>query len=163
MHAKNEVRVGIADYSIVFAPGSVITMGLGSCVGIAFYDRIKKVAGLVHIMLPDSTQFKNITNPMKYADLAVPTLLDKMMKLGCSKRNIVVKIAGGASMFNFTDKKIVSDIGKRNIEATKNIINLLGLTLISEDVGGDKGRTMIVEAENGTVKIRVVGAGIKEI
>lgn len=163
MQEKNEVRVGIADYSIISAPGSIITMGLGSCIGIALYDRTKKIAGLVNIMLPDSTQFKSITNPMKYADLAVPALLDKMIKSGCAKKNIVAKIAGGASMFNFTDKKIISDVGKRNIEATKNVISLIGISLISEDVGGNKGRTMILDAENGLVKIRCVGAYIKEI
>ena len=108
---NSEVKVGIADLNLVLDPGAIMTIGLGSCIGIALYDKINKVAGLSHIMLPDSTQFKNVTNPMKFADLAIPLLVEKMEKQGCNKRNITAKIAGGASMFNFSDKSIISDIG----------------------------------------------------
>ena len=59
LQEKREVRVGIADAAIVSAPDTLITMGLGSCVGIALYDREKKIAGLVHIML-------QIVNNLKY-------------------------------------------------------------------------------------------------
>ena len=79
-----EVRVGIADMKIVDSPNKVLTIGLGSCIGISLYDKRKKIAGLIHIMLPDSTKFKTITNEMKYADLAVPVLLSKMKDLGLS-------------------------------------------------------------------------------
>ncbi len=80
-----EVKVGIADLNLVLDPGTIMTIGLGSCIGIALYDRAVKVAGLAHIMLHDSTQFKSSTNPMKFADLAIPLLIDKMEKQGCKR------------------------------------------------------------------------------
>lgn len=163
MREKNEVRVGIADHSIVSFPDRVITMGLGSCIGIALYDKEKKIAGLVHIMLPYSTQFKNIVNPMKYADIGIPGLLSEMLDNGCIKKNIVAKIAGGASMFNFPDKKIISDVGKRNSTAVVETLNSLGIPIIAEDVGGNKGRTMIVETEDGTVLIKSIGSVVKRL
>ncbi len=163
MNDKKEVRVGIADSAIVSFPDKLITMGLGSCIGIALYDKEKRIAGLVHIMLPDSRQFKEIVNPLKYADLGVDILLKEMMDYGCRKENIIAKIAGGASMFNFPDKKIISDIGKRNSEAVINAMNKLSIPIIAEDIGGNKGRTMIFESENGSVTIRSIGSNLKNL
>ena len=163
LNDKKEVRVGIADSAIVASPDKLITMGLGSCVGIALYDREKKIAGLVHIMLPDSKQFKNVVNPLKYADLGVEILFNEMLTYGCKKENIIAKIAGGASMFNFSDKKVISDIGKRNGEATINAIKKLSIPIMGEDIGGNKGRTMIVESEDGLVMIRSIGSGLKNL
>ncbi len=160
---NNEVKVGIADLNLVLDPGTIMTIGLGSCIGIALYDRNKKVAGLSHIMLPDSTQFKSANNPMKFADSAIPILVDKMKDQGCRKQNIVAKIAGGASMFNFSDKSIISDIGKRNSEAVKKTLKEIGIPIIAEDTGGDKGRTMILEASTGKVTLKIVGKGIVEL
>jgi len=114
-------------------------------------------------MLPDSTQFKNASNPMKFADSAIPILIDKMYKQGCKKQNIIAKIAGGASMFNFSDKSIISDIGKRNSEAVKKVLKDLSIPIIAEDTGGDKGRTMILEASTGKVTLKIVGKGMIEL
>lgn len=158
-----EIKVGIADLNVVLDPGAIMTIGLGSCIGIALYDKTTKVAGLAHIMLPDSTQFKSNTNPMKFADLAIPMLIEKMEKEGCNKRNIVAKIAGGASMFNFSDKSIISDIGKRNSDAVKKALNYESIRIIGEEIGGNKGRTMILKANDGTVILKVVGQGIIEL
>ena len=160
---STEIKVGIADLNIVLDPGSIMTIGLGSCIGIALYDSINKVAGLAHIMLPDSTQFKNNANPMKFADLAIPMLIEKMEKQGCNKRNLTAKIAGGASMFNFSDKSIISDIGKRNSEAVKKTLKDEAIRILAEETGGNKGRTMILQANDGKVILKVVGCGIIEL
>lgn len=160
---SNNVKVGIADLNLVLDPGTIMTIGLGSCIGIALYDRMLKVAGLSHIMLPDSTQFKNATNPMKFADSAIPILIDKMQKQGCRKQNIVAKIAGGASMFNFSDKSIISDIGKRNSDAVRKTLKDIGIPIVAEDTGGNKGRTMILESGTGKVTLKIVGKGTVEL
>lgn len=157
---NEQIKVGIADLNLVHPPGTIITIGLGSCIGIALYDKTLKVAGLAHIMLPDSTQFKNVTQPLKFADLAVPILLKKMEERGCRKSSLVAKIAGGASMFNFTDKNMVSDIGNRNAISVRDALMKEKIPLLAEDVGGNKGRTMILDSEDGTVTIRIVGQGI---
>lgn len=158
-----EVKVGIADMKTVFSPNRLITVGLGSCVGIALFDKNKTVGGLVHIMLPDSTQFSNVTNPVKFANLGIPGLISEMEKMGAAKRNIIAKIAGGASMFNFSDKNVTMDIGNRNIISVKNTLASLNIPIISEDVGGNKGRTMIFDTQNGLVTIKTVGMALKEI
>ncbi len=160
---STEIKVGIADLNLVLDPGTIMTIGLGSCIGIALYDKTLKIAGLAHIMLPDSTQFKSNTNPMKFADLAIPMLIEKMEKQGCKKRNLIAKIAGGASMFNFSDKSIISDIGKRNGEAVKKTLKEESIPILAEQTGGNKGRTMILQANDGRVILKVVGLGIMEL
>lgn len=163
MDEVKEIRVGIADLNLAYPPDRIITVGLGSCVGIALYDQYKKIGGLAHIMLPDSRQFNNINNEKKFADLAIPILIEKMAKQGSNVRNIKAKIAGGASMFNFTDKSMNMDIGKRNSIAVKNVLREFNIPILSEDVGGNKGRTMILHTSDFIVQIRTVGLGIKEI
>lgn len=160
---KKEVRVGIADVAIVESPDSVITIGLGSCVGISLYDTAQKIAGLIHIMLPDSTTFKEISNPYKFADLAIPLTIENLIKKGCNKRNITAKISGGAAMFKFSQKSINSDIGERNVHAVKKALQKEGIRIVAEDVGGQKGRSMFVDSESGIVKIRIVGEGIRDL
>ena len=79
------------------------------------------------------------------------------------KQNIVAKIAGGASMFNFSDKSIISDIGKRNSDAVRKTLKDIGIPIVAEDTGGNKGRTMILEAGTGKVTLKIVGKGTVEL
>jgi chemotaxis protein CheD len=85
---SKEIKVGIGDLNTASPPDKVITIGLGSCVGIAIYDNYNKIAGLAHIMLPDSTGFTNQNNPMKFADKCIPMLVDKMVSKGSNARNL---------------------------------------------------------------------------
>ncbi len=157
---EEKIRVGIADYKITRSPGDLITLGLGSCVGIAIYDQSRKIGGLSHIMLPDSTLFQRDVKPEKFANLAIPMMIKEMNGGHLSTRNLVAKIAGGASMFNFPDQKMSSEIGKRNIEAVKKVLEELRIPLLAEDTGGTTGRTMVVTLQDFMVEIR---SGSKQI
>ena len=78
------IKVGMADYKVGANPASLISYGLGSCIGIAIYDSITKAGGLAHIMLPDSTQARPSENPAKFADTCLPLMIDDLQKLGAS-------------------------------------------------------------------------------
>lgn len=158
-----EIRVGIAEYRAAPAPWRITTIGLGSCVGVALYDYMKKIGGLAHIMLPYSSQFSNISKPEKFADLAIPMLLEEMESMGANRRNITAKICGGASMFNFPDKNLIMDIGSRNVKAVKEILSKLSIPLRGEDTGGNRGRTITLDAGNGKIYIKRAGRAIIEI
>ena len=47
-------NVGIGEYRVARPPAVLVSLGLGSCVGVALYDPERKVGGLAHIMLPSS-------------------------------------------------------------------------------------------------------------
>ncbi len=159
----NEVRVGIADLAIFEAPTNAVTIGLGSCIGIFIHDEVKKNAALIHIMLPDSTISKEVTNQFKFADLAIPYAIKKLIEKGSRRENLIAKICGGAAMFKFSQTPINSEIGQRNGIAVKKILNEENINIKGEDLGGNKGRTVYVNAETGVMKIRVIGQETREI
>lgn len=151
------IRVGIADMNICTAPDKITTIGLGSCIGVVLYDPTAKVAGLVHIMLPDSTKIKNNQNKMKFADSGIAMLVEALEKNGISLAKLKAKIAGGAKMFNFSSSTDLGSIGDKNIEAVHTILKQYGIRIVSEDVGLNYGRTIVFNPENS--ELTVIKAG----
>ena len=95
------IKVGMADYKVGRSPSTLISYGLGSCIGVSLYDPIRKIGGLLHIMLPDSTQARASDNPAKFADTGIPLMINDVVALGATRARLVAKIAGGAQMFFF--------------------------------------------------------------
>ena len=148
------INVGIADMGITAAPNTLRTI-LGSCVGICLYDPVVKLGGLSHIMLPSSK--KSTNNIKKYAETAIPYMIEEMVRLGCDRKRMIAKIAGGSTMFRHTENTLMGDIGKNNIVSTKEILARLNIRIVSEDVGGDYGRTIDFYLETGELKIKTIG------
>ena len=113
------IKVGMADLKVCKAPDALTTLGLGSCVGIALWDRASGVGGLAHIMLPDSTKIKNNSNRYKFADSAIDELIREVVAHGAARSRIKAKIVGGASMFAFQSQNEEMQIGKANVDAVK--------------------------------------------
>lgn len=152
-------KVGIAEYKVAESPTKLITLGLGSCVGIAIYSPVLKVGGLSHIMLPDSKSFGNDIQIPKFADLAIPAMV-KEIKRKSRNEKIVAKIAGGASMFNFNSGGRES-IGDRNIKSVKEVLGDLNIPIIASDLGGSSGRTMVLDLDTLEVSIRMAKGDYK--
>ncbi|WP_371371239.1 chemotaxis protein CheD [Sporomusa aerivorans] len=157
------IKVGMADFKVGHNPASLISYGLGSCVGIALFDSVAKVGGLAHIMLPDSTQARASDNPAKFADTALPLMLNEIIKLGGTKSRIVAKIAGGAQMFTFTNATDIMRVGERNAEAVRLILKKLDIRLLAEDTGGNYGRTVELKLDSGTFRVKTIDKGEKEL
>ena len=157
------IRVGMADYKVGQAPSTIISYGLGSCIGISLYDPQAKVGGLLHIMLPDSTQARPTDNPAKFADTGLPLMLKDVLALGASRAKLAAKIAGGAQMFAFANATDIMRVGVRNAEAAKKILRELNIRLIAEDTGGSYGRTVSIDMETGVYKVKTIDKGEKEI
>ncbi len=159
------IKVGMADLKVCPYPNAITTLGLGSCVGIALYDPVTKVAGLVHIMLPDSTQIRNNENKAKFADTGILELVNQMVKAGANKSRLVAKIAGGAQMFAFqnVNNSDMVRVGERNVESTKKVLEEMKIRLLSEDTGLNYGRTVEFYSETGDFVIKSVGKPMKII
>lgn len=157
------IKVGISDYSTSKAPDTIITYGLGSCVGITLYDPVLKLGGLLHIMLPCSTQARNVDNLAKFADTGIPLMLGELIAKGALKKRLIAKIAGGAQMFAFGSSSDIMNVGTRNIESVKSVLRDLALTIRAEDTGGTFGRTIELDLETGKLKIRAITRGETEI
>lgn len=157
------IKVGMADLKVANEPDFLMTAGLGSCIGICIYDLSARVGGLAHIMLPSSSQTRNSENKAKFADTAVPVLINEMVKLGAAPSRMKAKIAGGAQMFSFPGASDILRIGERNAEAVKEALASLRIPLIASDTGGSYGRTIQLSAKTGELQIRTIQHGEKVI
>lgn len=152
-----EIKVGMADLKVCVSPDSVITLGLGSCVGIALRDPVTKIGGLAHIMLPDSTSIRNNSNIPKFADTGIEELVKQVTKKGANRNRLVAKIAGGAQMFAFGSNSEAVRVGERNVQAVKKKLGEMKIPILAEDTGKNFGRTVIFYPETGDFVIRAVG------
>jgi len=159
----NAIVVGMADLNVTKSPGVLTTLGLGSCVGIALYDAVNKIAGLAHIMLPDSTQFQSNLIVAKFADTALIRLVNDMAKIGAMRGSLKAKIAGGAQMFAFNSTNESMRIGDRNVEAVMKNLRIMNIPLVGQDTGSNYGRTVELSAQDGSFFIKTIGSGNKYI
>jgi len=157
---KEKIIVGMADLKAAKPPFILTTLGLGSCVGIALYDKVTRVSGLAHAMLPDSTKINNNSNKSKFVDTSVIELIKEMTKLGANKKNLVAKLAGGAQMFAFDSTVESMRIGDRNTEAAIKVLGVLGIPLLGMDTGKNYGRTIEL-LEDGMLLIKTIEHGTK--
>lgn len=160
LRSSNIVKVGIADMNIVTYPSLIRTSGLGSCVGVVIYDEKKELAGLAHVMLPDSALARSSEfNIAKFADTAVKELVNKLLKQGARPALLKAKMAGGAQMFQFSSGGDMMRIGPRNVEAVRKELADLKIHVVSEDVGGNSGRTIEFNPQTCMLQIRTVNKG----
>jgi chemotaxis protein CheD len=157
------IKVGMADLKVSLHPSVLVTLGLGSCVGVGLYEPYSRIIGMAHIMLPSSLQSTRKGNLAKFADTAIDMLVYEMVGLGAYRSAIVAKIAGGAQMFSFSSSTDIMRIGERNVAAVKESLSKHQILISSEDVGGNFGRTVELHSEDGRMVIRTIGHGVKEI
>ena len=155
----NIIHIGIADYKIAKPPNLLMTTGLGSCIGICIRDESKKIACLVHIMLPSSNLAKGSFNKAKFADSGILLALSEMEKNYCDKNKLTAKIAGGAQMFKPPSENDIMKIGFRNAEAVEEHLKKHNIRLLAKDVGGNFGRTVVFDPATGNLTIKSIGRG----
>ena len=157
------VSVAIGQWTVAAAPTRIRTL-LGSCVGVVLFDRVAKIGGLAHIVLPAARGA--VDHPGKYADTAIPTVIaDFERRLGTRARpRLIAKLAGGASMFQVSpDAGSALNIGQRNQEAIEQILAELRIPVLARDLGGTSGRRLTLDTSSGMVAIRVPGGADYEI
>ncbi len=147
----NKIIIGIGEYAVANNPSIIITLGLGSCVGVCVRDKRNRIGGMIHVMLPEAKD--KLKKMSKYADPGIKLMIDEMVKKGANLRNFEAKIAGGASMFQTKG----FDVGKRNVEKTKEVLRSLHIPLIAEDTGKNRARSIEFHIETGDLFVKKVG------
>jgi len=147
----SELVIGVGDGGVSGDPDAVlVTYALGSCVAVMLHDPVARVAGMVHYMLPecgDSQPERNL-RPCKFADTAIPLLLQAALAKGADKRRLIVYAAGGAQIMNDNSG---FNIGKRNCLALRKALWKFGMVAHAEDTGGSVVRTVRMEVGSGRV------------
>ena len=155
-----DIIVGMADMRASASPDDrLVTYALGSCVGVAAYDPMVRVGGLLHVVLPSSDLDgeRARTNPALCVDTGVPELLRACCELGAARRRLVVTVAGGAAAVAPGEPDQFR-IGQRNLEEVRAVLHAHGVLPTTADVGGHGlSRTMSLALADGTVTVRVAG------
>jgi chemotaxis protein CheD len=154
---KKTLVVGVADMVASNDPSAeIVTYSLGSCLGITLYDPARKVGGLLHLMLPDSTidPVKGTNSPHMFVDTGVPRLFQAVANLGGDRARAVLRVAGGSQ---FLDQNRVFNIGQRNYDALNALLTRNGYVIHACDVGGVACRTMRFALSTGNVSIHSPG------
>lgn len=154
-----EVRVG--ELAVARYPKHLITLALGSCVGVAIWDSFLKQGGLAHVMLPHPLESTPQRDTQRFAAVAVPEVVKQLADKGSLRRRLVAKIAGGAAMF--ASETTVATIGERNVLEVKHQLELLGIPVIAEDTGGGHARTVELHLDTGVLHVRSYLYGVREL
>ncbi len=157
----DRILVGVGECASGEYPQVLVTQALGSCVGVTLWDPRTRIGGMAHVMLPDSNGSTAPGRPTRFADLAIPVLVEQLAELGSPKRRLIAKIAGGSAMFS-SDTGIES-IGSRNATAVVEALERQGILVQSSDCGGSHARTIELRLDSGVLVVRSYVYGIREI
>lgn len=161
--SDREIVVRMADLQVGGAGDRLVTIGLGSCIAIVLHDKVARVGGLAHVLLPSPALSRCGGNPAKTPQGAVPRLLELMAGRGASPRRITARLVGGASMFAALSPPGTIQMGERNVVATRQVLHAHGIPLVAEAVGGDYGRTVRLDVSDGRVEVRSVAHGVRTL
>lgn len=157
----NEIVVAMAGIGVIQHQGILRTL-LGSCIGVALYDRKQKIVGLAHVVMPASLGRNQSLG--KFADTAIPETIRRMDSIAAGARmSLSAKIAGGANMFAHVSPNNANTIGEQNVVAVEQALAALEIPILARHLGGTFGRRMVVEAETGIVHIHVIGQPVVQI
>lgn len=158
-----DIIVGVGDMKVSGNPEVILaTYSLGSCIGVAIYDPVVKVGGLLHYMLPESSLdvSKAQKNPYMFGDSGIPLLFKASYKLGAKKNRLKIMVLGGAQIL---DQNGLFNIGKRNHTLVRKMFWKNNVMIDFESVGGSVNRTVKLSVENGEASMKVSGERAKRI
>jgi len=136
--------------SALFASNTpqIVTTILGSCVAVCLYDPVLKYGGINHYMLP-LWNGQGLASP-RFGNIAIEKLIEKMLDMGCNKKNLQAKIFGGGEVIQTNISQF--HIGERNHKLAFEMIREHGISIIAQSVGGKLGRKIIFNTETGEVR-----------
>ena len=148
--------LGLGEYAVRRGAVQLAALGLGSCVALVLHDATRQVGAMAHVVLPSQSLSRDRSRPARFAETAVPLLVEEMVRHGADALEVTVRLIGGAAMFRALIPAGTSHMGQRNVSACRLAVRKAGLRLIAEAVGGDHGRSVWFDVATGQVTVRSV-------
>lgn len=137
---------------VVLRRGQMAKAVLGSCIGVAIYSRMFDCAAVAHIVLPSGDATGGL--PGKFADQAIPHMLEQLTRQGAQPGQLKAKLAGGANMFASAGP---IQIGQKNLSAVLEALGSYRIPVAGQHVGGQKGRRIEFDVATGQLRVNVAG------
>ncbi|MCK5348878.1 MAG: chemotaxis protein CheD, partial [Desulfobacula sp.] len=130
MNYQRTEHIAAGQFKVGKAQNSIFQAYLGTCLGVALYDKSTKIGGMIHILLPEPPSVTSVDFPEKYASTGVPMLINELKKLGARTQNLKASIAGGALVGPVSQQDINLDIGGRSTEIAVSLLSTFGIKTI---------------------------------
>jgi chemotaxis protein CheD len=131
---------------------SIVTTILGSCVAVCLYDKVLKVGGINHYMLP-LWNGEGLASP-KYGNIAIEKLVERMGQMGSKRVNLIAKVFGGGEVIETNIKQF--NIGERNIKIALEMLENYKIPIVAQSVGGKLGRKIQYSTATGEIKHKFI-------
>ena len=152
MYTKKFIHVGEIH---IGARATEISTILGSCIAVCLYDNIHRMGGMNHYLVPLWNE-NGLQSP-KYGNISIPRLIESMVNVGCDIHNMEAKLFGGANVIDVASEEMM--IGRKNILIAKEILREYGIPITAHDVGGDKGRRIMMRSDTGKIFLKYTKKG----
>jgi chemotaxis protein CheD len=134
---------------VTAATPTAITTVLGSCVAVCLYDPTAGVGGMNHFLLPLHVERERSA---RFGTVAVPQLVEAVVRAGGSRGALVAKVFGGASVI--AAARNGRKLGEENAELALRLLEDARIPVLDRDVGGNRGRKLVFLADEGTAWVR---------
>ena len=125
-HFRNEaVKILPGEYYVSNEDILIMTT-LGSCISACLWDRVAKVGGMNHFMLPEGSGESG-----RYGSFAMELLINELLKLGATRGTLEAKVFGGGQVISGMS---VLNVGERNTAFVMNYLKTERITVVSKDV-----------------------------
>ncbi len=128
-------------------PAEIATI-LGSCVAVALHDVKRKTGALNHYLL--STLSRGEPPSPRYGEIAIPAIIDAMLKDGSDRKSLRAKVYGGGSVLSGVT--IGDGIGNENVDFAIRRLQEQGIPIIEQNVRGTRGRRIALRTDTFDVK-----------
>lgn len=152
------IALGLGDWRVSTDPEEeLVCLGLGSCVALCVYDPVAHVAGMAHMVLPDSGAARPGSSGTKFVDIAIPTVMEHVTRLGGIGTRLRVSLVGGAHILAGAAFASMPQIGTRNVEAALAVLGTRRLKPDTQETGGTAGRTVRLSVLTGELRVETAG------
>lgn len=134
-------------YIFLATKPTVISGVLGSCVAVCLYDRKRGIGGMNHFQLPFIKE-KHLATAL-FGNVATVTLVRMMTENGSKPKHLEAQIIGGAHNAKISTK----NIGRENVQVARRLLTKKRIRIVSEDVGGEKGRKVVFNTHTNEVAV----------
>ena len=161
---QRSICVGLGEVAVTKDTSVILTCsGLGSCIAMCVWDPATKSGGMAHMLLPTCRNKNDVASlPSKYVDTGAPHLINRMLKQGSAREDLIIKITGGARMLSIPGLSQL-DIGQRNITEIKTTLQHEKLPILGEDLGGTYGRSVYFFVDSGRITVKVVNGSVIDL
>jgi chemotaxis protein CheD len=143
------------EYYVTLLDEQIVTV-LGSCVAACIRDRVLRIGGMNHFMLPSITserlreeRHEIIGSATRYGNYAMEHLINDILARGGQRRNLEVKVFGGGKI-----NPTMTDVGERNIRFVTRYLATEAIEVAASDLGDVYPRKVVFFPASGRVRVK---------